>query len=189
MFCVRLTRTLPDGARVQARPIRHDDDTALSAGIKRLSPSGQIHRFLQQRQGFNPEELHYLTHCDMKDHIAMMLVVLDGADHEIDRVGVARSVRDKTDPELAEVAIVLVDEWQHRGGGTVLLSALATAAWRSGIRRWQAFFLESNPGICPLMAHVGTLVSEKRLGHGMIETCHALHPPGLLVGSAISVDN
>lgn len=172
-----------------ARPIRHDDDVALTEGIKRLSPSGQVHRFLQQRQGFTPEELHYLTHCDMKDHIAMMLAVIDGGETELDRVGVARSVRDKDDAELAEVAIVLVDEWQHRGGGTVLLTALAVAAWQSGIRRWQAFSLEGNPGIHKLLAHVGTVVSEKRLGHGIIETCHALHPPGRLVGSGFPVEN
>lgn len=174
---VRLIRTLPDGALVLARPIRHDDDVALSEGIKRLSPAGQVHRFLQHRESFTPQELRYLTHCDMVDHVAMMLVVIDAEGRELDRVGVARSVRDKEDSQLAEVAIVLVDEWQHRGGGIVLIMALALAAWQRGIRRWQAFFLETNPAIRKLLAHAGRLVNERRLGHGMVETCHELRPP------------
>jgi RimJ/RimL family protein N-acetyltransferase len=173
---------LPDGTQAIARPIRHDDDVALRAGLKRLSPEGQFYRFLQYREDFTEQELHYLTHCDMVDHYAMILAILDGAGNEIDRVGVARYVRDKEEPELAEVAIVLVDEWQRRGGGSFLATALAAEAWKRDVRRWQAFTMSDNAGIQKLLDLVGRKLGERRLGHGTLELTYELFPPGFPLG-------
>lgn len=167
----------PDGTPAIARPIRHDDDITLQSGLQRLSPEGQVYRFLQYRGAFTEQELHYLTHCDMVDHYAMILAVTDDAGHEIDRIGVARYIRDKEAPDLAEVAIVLVDEWQRRGGGSFLITALAAEAWKRDIRRWQALTMTDNTGIQRLLNIVGLKLGERRLGHGTIEQTYELFPP------------
>jgi RimJ/RimL family protein N-acetyltransferase len=168
---------LADGTPALIRPITPADGPALTRGLGRLSPEGHAYRFLHYRSRFTEAELHYLTHCDFATHIALLLTILDAHGREIDQVGVARSIRTKTDPQLAEVAIVLVDEYQHRGGGLALLRALARLAWTSGIRRWQAFSLADNLAVTRLFTHIGTEISRHPAGHGAVETIHALHPP------------
>lgn len=168
---------LADGTPALIRPITPQDGPALERGLRRLSPEGHAYRFLHYRSRFTEAELHYLTHCDFADHIALLLTILDAHGREIDQIGAARSIRTKDDPQLAEVAIVLVDEYQHRGGGLALLRALARLAWTSGIRRWQAFSLADNLAVTRLFAHIGTEISRRSAGHGAVETIHALHPP------------
>ncbi len=168
---------LSDGTPAIARPIRVDDDITLQSGLKRLSPEGQVHRFLQYRGEFTEQELYYLTHCDMVDHCAMILAITDDSGQEIDRIGVARYIRDKDTPDLAEVAIVVIDEWQRRGCGTFLAKALAEAAWKHNIRRWQAFSMSDNTAIQKLLGQVGKKSGERRLGHGTVELTYELHAP------------
>jgi GNAT superfamily N-acetyltransferase len=80
------------------------------------------------KRNFRPAELQYLTTCDFEDHIVLVMAVLDAEGNEVDGIGVARCIRDPDDPGLAEVAIVQVDEWQHRGTGRRLLRHLADYA-------------------------------------------------------------
>jgi len=176
-FPALVSGSLADGTPVVARPIRHDDGIALRSGLARLSPASQVLRFLHYRRDFSEEELHYLTHCDMQNHVAMMLSVLGPGGGEIDRIGVARYVRDEEKPAQAEVAIVVVDEWQNLGGGKLLLGALAAASWQGGIRHWQAFTLAENPAIQPLLRGVGTETGARLLGNGMLELRYDLRAP------------
>ncbi len=169
--------TLRGGIPARIRPIQPSDAPALQRGLQRLSPQGQAYRFLQSRTRFSEKELRYLTHCDQRDHIAYILALLDTAGHERDAIGVTRCFRDKNDPSLAEVAIVLVDEWHRHGGGTLLLQALAEAAWKNGIRRWLALSHVDNLAVMRLMPHVGELASQRRPGQGMLETVWSLHAP------------
>lgn len=168
---------LAGGARAITRPITPADGMTLSSGLLRLSPQGHAYRFLQYRKRFSERELHYLTHCDFTDHIALILAIVDDAGREIDRVGVARSIRTKESADLAEVAIVLVDEWQRHGGGEALLRHLARLAWNTGIRRWMGFSLEDNTAAPRLLARFGREISRRAAGFGAIETIYALTEP------------
>lgn len=163
------------GTPVIVRPIRPDDARALLCGLKRLSPQGQVYRFLQHRKTFTEEELRYLTHCDNVNHFAKLLLVVDDEGREVDAIGVARFIRDKSDPTLAEVAIVLVDEWQGRGGGSVLLGALAREAWNAGIRRWHGLLFAENIASRKLLAKFGRLLSLQ--GRDVRDECYELDPP------------
>lgn len=169
--------TLSDGTPALVRPIRPSDAPSLQRGLQRLSPQGLAYRFLQSRTRFSEKELHYLTHCDQKDHLAYILALLDEFGQERDAVGVTRCFRDKNDPALAEVAIVLVDEWQRHNGGTLLLRGLAQAAWKNGIHQWLALSYLDNLAAPRLLSRVSELISERRLGQGMLETIWQLHPP------------
>lgn len=136
---------------------------------------GNVYRFLQRRKTFSERELRYLTHCDNIDHFAKILAVLDGEAREIDTIGVARFIRDAGDPALAEVAIVLVDEWQGRGGGAILLGALADEAWKAGIRRWHGLIFAENTASQKLLAKFGRLISAQ--GRDVRDEVYALYPP------------
>lgn len=168
--------SLSDGTPVVARPIRPDDGAALLRGLRRLSPLGNVYRFLQYRKTFTEQELHYLTHCDNIDHFARILAVLDETGSEVDAIGVARFVRDRRDPELAEVAIVLVDECQGRGGGTILLGALADDAWGAGIRRWHGPIFAENTASRKLLSKFGRLLATR--GRDIRDETYELSPRG-----------
>lgn len=168
---------LADGTPAVARPITPDDGPSLQRGLERLSETSNAYRFLHYRGRFTEADLRYLTGCDFVDHIAAILAIRGEGGYEIDQVGVARCIRAKSDPELAEVAIVLVDEWQQLGGGRALIRYLAQLAWEAGIRRWQAFFFPDNLAITALLATVGTEISRRPFGRGVLEATHQLHAP------------
>jgi hypothetical protein len=61
-----------------------------------------------------------------------------------DGVGVARFVRLADRPDVAEAAVVVVDELQGRGLGSLLLRALTTAARLRGVAHFRAEVLPEN---------------------------------------------
>jgi nucleotide-binding universal stress UspA family protein len=83
-------------------------------------------------------DLDYLTQVDHHEHEA--LVAIDEATG--DGVGVARFV--KMSPEAAEPAVVVVDDWQGRGVGRALLTALVERAQDEGVLRFEAPVLATN---------------------------------------------
>src|SRR3954466_4194851 len=104
--------TLLDGTTVFVRPIAPEDKPLLAEGLRRLSPQTSIKRFLSVKVKFSEAELRYLTEVDGHDHIA--LVAVDARDPS-SLIAVARSVR--TEPDTAELAVVVGDQWQGLGLG------------------------------------------------------------------------
>src|SRR6185437_8992523 len=70
-----------------------------------------------------------------------------------DGVGVARYVR--TGSDVAEPAVLVVDDWQGRGVGTALLQQLIERAQAEGIRRFEAPILSSNDEVLHLVDGLG----------------------------------
>jgi|NGEPerStandDraft_6_1074524.scaffolds.fasta_scaffold17495_4 GNAT superfamily N-acetyltransferase len=155
--------TLRDGSRVTVRPIRPQDAEPLRAGFERLSEQSRYRRFLSPMQELGAPMLRYLTEVDHHDHEALVAL---GADGTI--VGVARSVRSRSDPQGAEVAVTVADDWQGRGLGTALLELLADRARAEGIRRFTALLLATNRKMLDLFEDLGPLRILK-LGSGTTE--------------------
>ena len=59
-------------------------------------------------------------------------------------LGVARFVRGPEDLKQAEVAVVVIDPWQHRGIGGALTERLAARARGAGVERFTARMLIGN---------------------------------------------
>jgi hypothetical protein len=76
-------------------------------------------------------------------------------------VGVARCIRLPTEPHVAEVAVTVLDAYQGRGLGTLLLGVLSQAAAAQGIRSFRAYVQEDNDAMLRIFrdlgAHVGCL--------------------------------
>ena len=54
-------------------------------------------------------------------------------------IGVARYLRDPTDPAIAEVAVTVMDDHQRRGVGTLLTRALGEVAAERGIHTFVSY--------------------------------------------------
>jgi RimJ/RimL family protein N-acetyltransferase len=135
-------KRLPDGALILIRPIRADDKRMLENGLRHLSEESVQRRFLTPKSSFSRAELRYLTEVDGRDHVA--LVVEYPAEPVRRLIAVARFVRLKDDPDVAEVAIVVADDWQRRRVGSTLAELLAARARGRGIRRFTATMAGDN---------------------------------------------
>lgn len=158
---------LPDGAEVLIRPIRADDKRLLEEGLGRLSDESVQRRFLSPKRSFTRTELRYLTEVDGRNHVAF--VVEDPNETERRLIAVARFVRLVGDPEAAEAAIVVADDWQGRRLGTLLVTRLAAEARRVGIRRFTATMAADNGPAHRLMARLTEHLEQHHVGGGVDE--------------------
>jgi GNAT superfamily N-acetyltransferase len=166
--------TLRDGSRVAVRPVKPSDATLLVRGFERLSDESRYRRFLSSMPELSEAMVRYLTDVDHHDHEA--LVALDADRGE--GVGVARYVRDSADPTRAEAAVTVVDDWQGRGVGTLLLELLAGRAREEDITRFTALMLASNDEMMELLESLGPVrVVDRDAGTVQVE---APLPPGRL---------
>lgn len=158
---------LPDGAPVLIRPIRADDKRMLTDGLRHLSDDSVHRRFLTPKRTFSRAELRYLTEVDGRDHVA--LVAEYPAEPVRRLIAVARFVRLLDDPEAAEVAITVADDWQQHGLGSMLSAQLAGEARRLGIRRFTATMAADNVAAHRLMARLTDHLEQRHAGAGVDE--------------------
>jgi GNAT superfamily N-acetyltransferase len=144
--------SLRDGTPVLVRPIRPDDKDLVRRGFDRLSPASRYQRFLAPVDELTEAELKYLTEIDYLDHFAWAALRADRVD---EGMGVARYIRLKDEPEIAEAAVTVVDEYQGRGLGTLLLALLGAAALAAGIRFFRAYVLAENVPMRDLLDSLG----------------------------------
>jgi RimJ/RimL family protein N-acetyltransferase len=137
--------TLTDGRQVAIRPIGPDDHDRLRASHARLSPESRYRRFLATKPELTSADARYLVEIDGSDHFALVATEPDEPDEPI--VAVARYIRLPDDPEAAEYAIVVADDYQRHGLATELMTRLAHAAAARGIRRFRATMLADNVAI------------------------------------------
>ena len=153
---------LRDGSRVRMRQGHHTDADLLVRGFERLSDEGRYRRFLAATPELTPEMISYLTEIDHHDHEAMVALEEETGDG----IGVARYVRNLTQPDTAEVAVTVIDEWQGRGVGTLLLEVLGERARAEGIRGFTAMMLATNQQMMEVLAGLGPVhIVERDVGH------------------------
>jgi GNAT superfamily N-acetyltransferase len=138
---------LRDGSKALIRQVQSTDAPLLADGFARLSPRSRQMRFLTNKKELSNAELRYFTDVDHHDHEA--LVALNHADGR--GVGIARYIRHAEDPQAAEIAVTVVDDWQGRGLGTELLTRLSGRARSEGIHRFTALVAEDNMTVARML--------------------------------------
>ena len=152
--------TLRDGSRLLVRPVRPEDKDLFERSWQRFGEESRYRRFLSAKGTLTRHDLQYLTEIDHVDHEA--IGARDAATGE--GVGVARYVR-LSEPEVAEAAVAVVDDWQGRGVGGELLGRLTARARECGIERFRANLFAFNRGMLALFEDVGEVeVRERRDG-------------------------
>ena len=160
-------KRLPDGAPILVRSIRPDDKRMLEDGLRHLSDESVQRRFLTLKRSFSRAELRYLTEVNGRDHVA--LVAEYPGDPVRRLIAVARFVRIADDPAAAEAAIVVADDWQRRGLGSLMAEQLADHARREGITRFTATMASENVAAHRLMSKLTNHLEGRPAGHGVSE--------------------
>lgn len=151
---------------IEVRPIEPADKPELAAAFSRLSPESRYRRFLSPNPSLAEADLRYLTEVDHVDHEALVAVDPGGGQG----IGVARYVRLADRPETAELGVVVSDDRQGEGVGSLLLQRLAARARENGIHRFSALILEENQAMLSLIRELGDVqVGERDSGAVQVE--------------------
>jgi RimJ/RimL family protein N-acetyltransferase len=157
---------LRDGSRARLRQIHSSDKELLLRGFERLSKESRYRRFLAPTPQLSEAMVRYLTEVDHHDHEA--IIALDEESGE--GIGVARYVRNSARPDVAEVAVTVIDDWQGRGLGTLLLDVISARAREEDIRSFTALMLATNQEMMNLLERLGPLrVVDREVGTVEIE--------------------
>jgi len=163
--------TLRDDTRVRMRPIRPDDAPRLVALYDHLSRDSRYQRFFSVMQRLPPDWARFLATVDYQRRFA--LVAEAPGDPET-LIAVVR-YEPGSEPDTAEVALAVQDDWQGRGLGTVMFGELLVAAAGNGIRRFQAWVLADNRRMLALISRLGE-VQQRAFAHGVVELVFVARP-------------
>ncbi|MFC1853519.1 GNAT family N-acetyltransferase, partial [candidate division CSSED10-310 bacterium] len=135
---------LQDGSMVHIRAIRATDKLQLREGFHKLSLNTIYFRFHQAKQDLSARELTYFTEIDFINHVALVVTITVAETEIILAVGRYIVTASNSECKSAEVALIVSDDHQDRGIGTILFQHLVTIARAGGITLFQAEVLAIN---------------------------------------------
>lgn len=129
------TMLLNDGTRVKFRPIHPTDMTKMRDLFYKLSEGTVYYRFGWNMKKFSQKQIQNFVYVDHRKEVAIVGTVPGAVEEEIIALS-GYFLDEKTN--RAEVALVVLDEWQNRGIGTFMFKYLAQIAQKNGIRGFTA---------------------------------------------------
>ena len=164
---VHRSAQLKDGQRIIIREVRREDCRLIEEGFAGLSSRSRFLRFRGGKARLTEDELDRLTDPEDHDDVALGAVAKGGPGGRSMPVGVARFVRLEPDGDSAELAMTIVDTFQAKGAGTLLLAALARQAEACGVHKLIALVHSENRGMRGLANRFHA--AEKHRENGEIE--------------------
>ncbi|MDF0517572.1 GNAT family N-acetyltransferase [Bradyrhizobium yuanmingense] len=142
---------LKDGTPIQIRALRASDEADMLAAIGRTGPQSLQSRFFVLKRHFSEKERAFFMDVDFRNHVALAVLVEEQGRYAI--IGGGRYVI--VEPGQAEMAFVVVDAWQGRGVGSLLLRHLTDIAREQGVRELTAEVLSDNGPMRNVFAKAG----------------------------------
>lgn len=142
---------LRDGRVALVAPLYPDDRHRYLKGFEKVSAESLYTRFMSPVERLSESQLRYLLDVDHRNHEALLAVDEEGGD----AVGVGRFVRLADAPDMAEAAVLVVDDWQGYGLGKALCRLLAERAREVAVSRFEALLLVENEAMMALLSSLG----------------------------------
>lgn len=142
-----------DGTKVRLEAVGPEDADDIARGYRELSPASRFARFHTSSPELSAQQVRYLSDVDQHDHVAIGAREAETGEG----IGVARFVRLPDQPEVAEAAVTVLDRWQGRGVGTVLLACLAQVARGLGVTTFRNYVLADNEPMLRLFEELGAV--------------------------------
>jgi ribosomal protein S18 acetylase RimI-like enzyme len=159
---------LRDKRRVEIRALGPDDRADLLAAVGRTSEQSLYRRFFAVKGNFTEPEIAFFLNIDFVNHVALVAVLEELGRPRI--VGGGRYI--VVQPGRAEVAFVVVDQYQGQGIGSALLRHLATLARRAGIDELIAEVLSDNTSMLKVFEKSRFRLSRRRESQVVHVTLH-----------------
>jgi RimJ/RimL family protein N-acetyltransferase len=135
-----VAETLRDARPFKIRALRPDDRDGLLAAVGQTSAQSLYRRFFSPRRSFTEEQIAYFVNVDFVAHVALVAVLEENSRRLI--IGGGRYI--VVQPGKAEVAFVVVDQYQGQGVGAALMRHLTAIARDAGLKELMAEVLADN---------------------------------------------
>ena len=133
---------LRDGTSVIARPLKPEDRAELAEAYRRLSREARYNRFWTHTgEVVGDKMLDRVLQQNPETHVSW--TVLDPT-REFSPLAAARWWRDMNCPDEAEISLLVLDDEQGRGIGTLLLALMWLTAFRAGVKSIVGYVLQDN---------------------------------------------
>jgi RimJ/RimL family protein N-acetyltransferase len=152
------TARLRDGRAVEIRALRPDDKDDMLMAVSRTGTQSLQRRFFVVKRGFSEREIAYFMNVDFANHVALVAF----ADEDGQKVIIGGGRYIVTEPGKAEIAFVVIDDYQGQGIGTLLMRHLAVLARKAELRELIAEVLPENAAMRKVFSKFGF---EARRGH------------------------
>ena len=158
-------RTTRSGLRLLLRPVKLNDEPLLKDFFYSLSDQSIYKRFISARTDMPHERLQEFVVIDYTKE--MVILAIEESDEKNIVVGIGQyGIDDIT--HSAEFALVVRDEYQNRGIGTILISYLTNLAKKQGLLGFTAEVLVENIPMLHLFEKMGFDI-HKRTSSGVYE--------------------
>jgi GNAT superfamily N-acetyltransferase len=111
-------------SHVRVRQGHQCDKQLLLRGFGGLSPESRYRRFLAPMPELTEAMVRYFTEVDHHDHESIIALEEETGEG----IGVVRYVRDSERRDAAEFAMTVINDWQRRGAGTLLIEVISARA-------------------------------------------------------------
>jgi RimJ/RimL family protein N-acetyltransferase len=142
---------LRDGSTIQIRALQPDDRDDMLAAVGRSSTQSLRRRFFVPKRGFSEKEITFFMDIDFSNHVA--LVAETDEDEQSVIVGGGRYIIGQ--PGRAELAFTVVDAYQGKGIGTMLMRHLLAIAREAGLKELTAEVLPENAAMLKVFSRFG----------------------------------
>lgn len=149
------TLPLRDGELVDFRPVKQTDKEILQKGMLALSSESRYFRFFSPISKLSDTQLCHFTEIDQQNHVAWIALAHNEAEGR--GLGSARFIRIQDQPEIAEFGLVVIDSYQQRGLGSILLAVLHRMASINGIKILRAWVLPDNTVMSKWLGRLGAV--------------------------------
>ena len=160
------TIVLADGEQIFLRPIKPTDDDLMLELFNSFSKETIHLRFFSFMKSIPQDQLEKFTHIDYEKQMAIVALVDEGSEERIIAVGRYNVL--PSDPDEAEFAIVVQDDYQGRGIGAEILRHLVHIARLQGVRVIVGYILYDNSHMRALLRKSGLEVSRKNWDDGIM---------------------
>jgi GNAT superfamily N-acetyltransferase len=159
-------RVLRDGTVVVVRPLVPEDRAELIERYAQLSPASRRLRFVSAPEHLSERLLDHLLDVDQHDRVAIVAAMAD--EPGAPGVGIARYARLRGDPTTAEAAVTVLDPYQGRGIGTLLLTELVSMALERGVDTFVADVMWDNHELLDGLRGAGAVVTPGEPGSASV---------------------
>ncbi|MEM2557231.1 MAG: GNAT family N-acetyltransferase [Candidatus Bathyarchaeia archaeon] len=133
--------TLKDGSKVLLRPIKPSDATLKQHFFYALSKESVKRRYLGSLSFMPLRRIWPYVVVDYNNEMSVVGTITEDGSEVIVAMGSYSRI---PNTDMAEVSLVVRDDWQNKGLGTALFNYLAEVAKSRGIRRFTAWVLIEN---------------------------------------------
>ena len=148
---------LRDNTYLCFKALEKRDREKFIEGFKKLSKASVYHRFFGFMKELSDKQLEDLLNTDKKDHVAW--TAFDIKNDDMIGVGVGRFKRSTTNPHEAELALTVIDEYQNKGTGSILLAIMYFLASKLEIDIFTGFILSDNSKLIQRFRDLGAIMT------------------------------